>query len=411
MSFNLKQNKRLLVICLFLLLFSFLGGYTTAIKGYRLDLKNPQAIKITRSVPQDKKVDFGLFWKVWDSLNQMYLDKTQIDPTKMVYGAIKGMVASIGDPYTSFLPPDENKIITEDLSGSFDGVGIQIGFKGTQLAVIAPLPGTPAEKAGLKAGDFIMGIKDEAKNVDRGTVGINLAEAVQLIRGKRGTTVTLIILRSGEEKALMVDLVRENIDVPSVLVSFAGQDSKIAHLKLSKFGGETQEEWRKAVLQVKGQDIKGVILDLRNNPGGYLQGAVNIAAEFLATGSVVVIEENSRGEKREFKAERGGDLLDIPLIVLVNKGSASASEILAGSLKDYKRAKIVGEKTFGKGTVQEPIALEGGAGLHVTTSKWLTPSGFWVHNIGLEPDVKIEDKADTKEDEQLQEAIKLLQND
>lgn len=411
MSFNLKENTRLLVICLFLVFFSFLGGYATAIKGYRLDLKNPQEIKITREVPQDKKVDFALFWKVWDTLNQMYLDKTQIDPTKMVYGAIKGMVASIGDPYTSFLPPDENKIISEDLSGSFDGVGIQIGFKGTQLAVISPLPGTPADKAGLKPGDFIMGIKDEAKNVDRGTVGINLSEAVQLIRGKRGTTVTLTILRSGEEKALVVDLVRENIDVPSVTVSFVGEDEKIAHLKLSKFGGDTQEEWRKAVLQVKeSQDAGGVILDLRNNPGGYLQGAVNIAAEFLPTGTVVVIEENSRGEKKEFKADRKGDLLDIPLIVLVNKGSASASEILAGSLKDYKRAKIVGEKTFGKGTVQEPIALEGGAGLHVTTSKWLTPSGFWMHEKGLEPDVKIEDKEDTKEDEQLQEAIKLLQS-
>ena len=400
-----------MVICLFLLFLSFLGGYTVAIKGYRLDLKNPQEIKITRGVPQDKKVDFALFWKVWDTLNQIYLDKTQIDPTKMVYGAIKGMVASIGDPYTSFLPPDENKVITEDLSGSFDGVGIQIGFKGTQLAVISPLPGTPADKAGLKSGDFIMGIKDEAKNVDRGTVGINLSEAVQLIRGKRGTTVTLTILRSGEEKALVIDLVRENIDVPSVIVSFVGEDEKISHLKLSKFGGDTQEEWRKAVLQVKGQDARAVILDLRNNPGGYLQGGVNIAAEFLPTASVVVIEENSRGEKKEFKAERKGDLLDIPLIVLVNKGSASASEILAGSLKDYKRAKIVGEVTFGKGTVQEPIALEGGAGLHVTTFKWLTPSGFWVHNVGLEPDVKIEDKQDTKEDEQLEEAIKLLQND
>ncbi|MEK7188370.1 MAG: S41 family peptidase [Patescibacteria group bacterium] len=411
MSFNFKEHKRLLVICLFLLFLSFLGGYTVAIKGYRLDLKNPQEIKITRGVPQDKKVDFALFWKVWDTLNQIYLDKTQIDPTKMVYGAIKGMVASIGDPYTSFLPPDENKVITEDLSGSFDGVGIQIGFKGTQLAVISPLPGTPADKAGLKSGDFIMGIKDEAKNVDRGTVGINLSEAVQLIRGKRGTTVTLTILRSGEEKALVIDLVRENIDVPSVIVSFVGEDEKISHLKLSKFGGDTQEEWRKAVLQVKGQDARAVILDLRNNPGGYLQGGVNIAAEFLPTASVVVIEENSRGEKKEFKAERKGDLLDIPLIVLVNKGSASASEILAGSLKDYKRAKIVGEVTFGKGTVQEPIALEGGAGLHVTTFKWLTPSGFWVHNVGLEPDVKIEDKQDTKEDEQLEEAIKLLQND
>lgn len=383
-------------------------GYLVGVKGYKGNINNFPRVTISRDVPQDKgELDFSLFWKVWDALNVSYYDKEKLIPANMVYGAIEGMVSAVGDPYTVFLPPDKNKVVQEDLQGSFEGVGIQIGFKGNQLAVIAPLPGSPAEKVGVKAGDFIVGIKDEEKGIERGTVGINLADAVGAIRGPAGSKVVLTLLREGGSQPIVVEITREAIDVPSVELSFEG-DGKVAHIKLLKFGGETQGEWEDAVTEiVKKPEVKGIVLDLRNNPGGYLQGAVDISGEFLKTGKVVVIEERA-GAKNDYVVEGVGRFLNIPLVVLVNGGSASASEILSGALRDNNRAKIVGETTFGKGTIQEPQQINGGAGLHITIARWLTPDGTWVNEVGLKPDLEVKDNPDTPEDEQLQEAIKQL---
>lgn len=403
-------RRAIILIIIFAGIFS--AGYVLGHRGYSTSFEEFPQVSISRELPEERKgLDFSLFWRVWDTLDARYFDKSKLIPSEMVYGAIRGMVAAIGDPYTIFLPPSENKVVQEDLLGSFEGVGIQIGFKGTQLAVIAPLPDSPAESAGVKAGDFIVGISDEQKDIDRGTVGITLPEAVQAIRGKAGTTVTLTLLREGEEEPIVVDIVRAPIDVPSIVFDYVGEGEKIAHIKLLKFSGETLTEWEKAVIDIlKSPDTSGIILDVRNNPGGFLQAAVDLASEFLENGDVVVIEEEAAGARNEFKVERIGRFRNQKVVVLVNGGSASASEILAGALRDNKGTTIVGEKTFGKGTIQEPQQIEGDVGLHITIAKWLTPSGFWVNEGGLVPDVEIEDNSETEEDEQLQKAIDLLQN-
>ena len=386
-------------------------GYFLGFKGYQIQFLKSRRVTISRNLPIDKtKLDFNLFWDVWDTLESKYYDQGKLDSRKMVYGAIEGMVAAVGDPYTVFLPPSENKIANEDLSGSFEGVGIQIGFKGTQLSVMAPLPGSPAEKVGVKAGDAIVGIKDTEAGVDMLTSGISLTEAVKVIRGKEGTKVTLYITRDGKTEVTPYEITRAKVDVPSVILSYADKGEKVARIQLLKFGEETGKEWNEAVGKIAAKpDLKGVILDLRNNPGGYLEMAVDLAGEFVKTGSVVTIEERASGDRKEYKTARAGKLLNTPLVVLINGGSASASEILAGALKDYNRAKLVGEKSFGKGSIQEPLDFDAGSGLHITVAKWLTPKGFWVNGTGLEPDVKIVLDEKVKEDNQIQEALRLIQ--
>ncbi len=320
------------------------------------------------------------------------------------------MVSSLGDPYTVFLPPSENKLVQEDLGSSFEGVGIQIGYKGTQLAVMAPLPGSPAEKVGVKAGDFIMGIKDAGKDLEVGTQGMSLADAVKDIRGPAGSKVTLTLLRDNTPQPIIVDIVREKLNVPSVAVSYTGKDNKIAQIKLTKFGSDTDLEWQKAVNEIVGKgNIAGIVLDLRNNPGGYLEEAVSIGGEFLKMNSTVVIEEKANGQRTPYKVDKVGKLIDMPITVIINGGSASASEILAGALRDDKHVKLVGETSFGKGTIQEPEDLVGGAGLHITIARWLTPSGLWVNGKGLEPDVKVKNDDNSTTDKQLEEAVKLLE--
>lgn len=380
-------------------------------RGYRAQVESLKKINIIRALPADKtNLDFSLFWQVWDTVSSKYFDKSKVDNRAMIYGAIQGMVSAVGDPYTVFLPPNDNKVANEDLSGSFEGIGIQIGFRGNQLAVTAPLPGSPAEKAGIKPGDYIIGIRDEANKVDRGTVGISLPEAVKLIRGKAGTKVTLMLTRDEVADPMTVEVERVVLDVPSVILTYVGEGKDVAHIQLLKFGSDTGSEWDKKVSEIiQNSSVRGIILDLRNNPGGYLESAVDIAGEFLPTGSVGVIEEGADGVRLEEKTQRTGRLLKTPLVVLVNGGSASAAEILAGALRDIRKVKIVGETTFGKGSIQEPIDFVNGAGLHITVAKWLTPSGFWVNEKGLKPDIEIKLDENSKEDTQLQEALKILE--
>lgn len=364
--------------------------------------------------PKEVQLDFKLFWDTWDLVSKKHLDKKNIDPQKLFYGAISGMVAAVGDPYTVFLPPEQQKSSKEELNGQFEGVGIQLGFnKGKRLVVIAPLEGTPAERAGIKPQDII------AKIEDKDTGGISLPEAVKLIRGPKGSEVTLTIFREGEEDTREFKLTRDTIIVKSV--SFKEEQTKsgkkVAILKLSRFGERTQDEWNEAVSQVLSEATQSLILDVRNNPGGFLDGAVFIASEFLADGEVV-LQENYQGQKTSYKVNRQGKLLKLPMVVIINKGSASASEIVAGALQDRKRAKLVGEKSFGKGTIQEAEDLPGGTGIHITTARWLTPNGRWVNDKeGLEPDVIVEmpkdsgdeDKEGEKKDAQLEKALELLE--
>ena len=403
-----KLNLRQIRITIFVITIALLVGgvgYWLGENHFSLEFTKPPRITIERTQPADKEdIDFSLFWDVWDRLSASYLDKKVLSPKEMVYGAIQGLVASLGDPYTVFLKPAENKQAKEDLNGAFEGVGIQLGYKDDQLAVVAPLSGMPAEKMGVRAGDLILKIEDKE------TAGMTLPEAVELIRGPKGTKVRLTFLHEGEKEPYEALITRETIVVPSVEVAFIKLEGKgeVAHLKLTRFGERTNDEWNQVVDQIVSRpSLTGVILDLRNNPGGYLSGSVFITSEFLSSG-VVVQQENANGSRESYSVDRTGKITAQPLVVLVNKGSASASEIVAGALQEDKRAKIIGETTFGKGTIQEAQELVGGAGLHVTTARWLLPSGKSIDKIGIIPDNQIKDELTTEEDEQLQGAIKIF---
>lgn len=386
----------------------FAGGYFLGVKGYKAEVKEAFNVKISRETPPDKNVDMSLFWQVWDTLSAKYFDKGKLVPADMVYGAISGMVSAVGDPYTMFLSPRDNKVVDEDLNGSFEGVGIEIGFRATRLAVISPLDDSPALEAGVKAGDYIVRIQDEEKGIDLGTQGITLPEAVKAIRGPAGSVVTLTLAREGETEPIVAEITRAKLNVPSIRLSYVGENGEVALIKVSKFGAETKGEWDEAVSQILQKPaVRGVIVDVRNNPGGYLQAAIDLAGDFVSTGTTVVVQENGNGTKEEFKSRSLPRLSRFKAVVLINGGSASASEILSGALRDDMKIQLVGEKSFGKGTIQEPVEITGGSGLHVTTAKWLTPNGTWVHETGLEPDVTISDDESTDEDEQLQSAIDL----
>jgi len=402
--------KKINGITLIIALLALIIGWQLGHKDVSLKIKNfKPSLNVSNKLPDtDKNIDFKLFWDTWSLLSEKYVDKKALDPQKMYYGAISGMVQAVGDPYTVFLPPESQKSTKEELGGSFDGVGIELGFnKDKNLVVIAPLKDTPAEKGGIRAGDLILKID--------GTDATNMAlpDAVGKIRGKKGTKISLDIFHENDTKPSTVELTRDTIIVKSVEESLktTPKGKKISYIKLSRFGERTFAEWGDAVSSVLSQGSQGIILDVRNNPGGFLDGAVFIGSEFIDKGDIVM-SENSQGERQHYPVNRPGKLLELPLIVLINKGSASASEIVAGAIQDDKRGTLVGTQSFGKGTIQESQDLPGGTGIHVTTAKWLTPQGRWIHNVGLTPDVKVEEAtqsaAQPKKDVQLDKALELL---
>ena len=348
------------------------------------------------------KLNLTLMWKVKDQLSQTFLEKDKLVDKNMEYGAVKGMVAALDDPYTVFLTPDENKSTNETLAGEFGGVGISLGYKDKTLAVMSPLTGTPADKAGVKAGDLILHITDKENNIDKDTTDIALDEAVSLIRGKVGTEVTLKMYREGKSDYFDVVLKRDKIVVPNITLEWKQQDGKnVALVRINQFTETLFTDWPKKVEEIKTEKVNGnfggIVLDLRNNPGGYLQASVFVASDFVKEGTIVT-QKSYDGREEKYNVEEGrGNFLNDKLVVLINGGSASASEILAGALKDYNRAKLVGVKSFGKGTVQQPEDFSDGSGLHVTIAKWLLPSGKNIHKEGIEPDVevKIPDDAET----------------
>ncbi|MDD2483350.1 MAG: S41 family peptidase [Candidatus Shapirobacteria bacterium] len=359
------------------------------------------------------KLNLSLMWQVKDKLNQMFLEKDKLVDKNMEYGAIQGMVASLGDPYTVFLPPTDNKSANEDLAGEFGGVGISLGYKDKNLAVVSPVAKSPAEKAGVKAGDLILKITDKANNIDKETTDMSLSEAVSLIRGKIGTEVTLKMYREGKSDYFDVVLKRDNIVVPSIELEWKEQGGKkVAWVKLYKFTDTLFTDWPAKVEEIKQEKAKGnfggIILDLRNNPGGYLQASVLVASDFVKSGTIVTQKSYDGSEEKYDVIEGMGNLLDEKLVVLINGGSASASEILAGALKDFNRAKLVGEKSFGKGTVQQPEDFKDGSGLHITIAKWLLPNGANIHKVGIEPDIEVKPGDDANVDLQLNKALETV---
>lgn len=401
-------------------------GYYIGISKVQLDWNNYQphvAISGKEPPPGVTNVDFSMMWTVLQKLQANYYDKSKIVPQKLVNGAISGMVDSLEDPFTMYLPPTENNDFKQGLAGQFEGIGAELGLSGKQIIVMAPLAGGPAEKAGIKPGDAILKVDKQI------IIGWSLNQAVEKIRGPKGTPVTLTILHKGDQEAKEVKIVRDTITVKSVVtwtkavkdiggikstdILKNAQASKVAYIRLSQFGDNTNQEWVGIANQIdlarkKDSSIKGVILDLRNNPGGYLTDAVFIASEFIDSGTIVM-QEDGTGARNKLDVSRKGLLTDVPLVVILNRGSASASEIVAGALRDHKRATLTGELSFGKGTIQEAEDLGGGAGLHVTIAKWLTPDGTWVHQKGLTPDVAVAlDPKDQSHDTQLEKAVELL---
>lgn len=358
---------------------------------------------------KDREIDFTLFWRVWDILKEKYLDREHLDAKALFYGAIDGMLSATGDPYTTFFSPKENQEFKEDLSGSFDGIGAEMGMKNEILTVIAPLDDSPAQKAGVLAGDRVLKINGEPTTV------FSLEEAVDRIRGPKGTEVILSIFRSGEEEVRDISIKRDTIVVKSV--KFEMRDD-IAVLRLSRFGDDTSQEFDLAVRQLLAQSPRGVVLDLRNNPGGFLGTAVDLAGYFIPSGSVAVIEEHADKSRKELKTNGNPKLGQVPIVILINEGSASASEILAGALRDNRQdVRLVGKKSFGKGSVQELIPVSRDTSVKITVAHWLTPSGEAINNVGITPDVDVaferdpndlESKKDTQLDKALEEARQML---
>jgi len=361
--------------------------------------------------PSNNEVNFNTFWEVWGYLEQDYLEPEKLDADKMVHGAIAGMTSSLGDPYTAYLPPEDNQRSGEDLAGSFYGVGIELGYIDGTLAVIAPINDSPAQKAGVEAGDLIVHVRDDKQDLDLDTTDWSLNKAVNHIRGGKGEPVFLTLFRPGDESkgTFEVEIIRDEIIVKSVELEFIEHAGKrAAHIKLSRFGERTQSEWDDVVNQIVAEkgSISGIVLDMRNNPGGFFDTSITVASEFFKNG--IVVSQKVKVQTRDFKAKGKARLVDIPVVVLVNKGSASASEIVAGALKDNVGAKLVGEKTFGKGTVQDRRELSNGGGVHITIGRWLMPEGEWIHEEGIPVDVEVELNRETEEDEVLLKGIEVL---
>lgn len=347
-------------------------------------------------------VDFNLFWNVWDELKDKYVDKNKLDDKIMFYGAIKGLVDSIGDPYTVFMEPKIAKEFSDDLAGTFEGIGAEIGKRDNIITIVAPLADMPAEKAGLKAGDQIYAINGES------TAGLAIDEAVSKIRGPKGTEVTLTIFRKGFEKPEDFKIIRQTIIVKSVKTKMG--DDKIFTITITNFNDDTSELFKQAAADAVQKNPKGIILDLRNNPGGYLETAIDVASEWISEG-VIVTEQFSPEKKNEYSHRGRARLKDFPTVVLVNEGSASASEIVAGALKDDGQATIVGMKTFGKGSVQTLQDLRDGSSVKITVAKWLTPKGYSINEQGIAPDVEVDltlEDFNKNIDPQMDKAVEIL---
>jgi carboxyl-terminal processing protease len=357
---------------------------------------------IEQRYAQDYASDIPSVDKVGEVLQ--IIDHAYVDPVsdrKLVNGAVQGMVDAIGDPFTHYLDATHFKAFNEETSGHFDGIGVVVSEgKTKELVVVKPIEGTPAARAGIKANDVIVKIGDKA------TRGMDQESAVKLIKGKAGTKVTLTIRREGEKKLLTFTLVREQINVPNVTSKML--KNQVGYARIEQFNQRTGEDLKKEFDKLSGEGMKGFILDLRQNPGGIVDEAVNVGSQFIQSGPIVKIK--SKTGQIDSRDATGGADTTTPVVVLVDKGSASASEIVSGALQDYKRAVIVGTTTFGKASVQTVIRLSDGSGILLTTDHYLTPAGRMIHKKGIKPDVIVKFKKTDKTDVQLEKAQQVVQD-
>ena len=359
-----------------------------------------QGIGQSPRIPLSEDVDFALFWETWQSLRNRYYERPVSDKD-LFYGALTGLAAGVGDPYTAFFPPQEAEEFTQQLEGRFEGVGAQIEIKDGMLVVVAPLEGSPAEKAGLRAGDGIAMI--DGKPTD----GLSVDQAARTIRGPKGTPVTITVVRGSKAQPFALTIVRDEIQMKSVKLSW---DGAIALIEINGFNTDTQGLFERAVQEVRAKKAQGIILDVRNNPGGAVTAAQSVAGAWI--GDEVLFQERRQGKIVEsVRAVGRAELAGIPTVVLMNQGSASASEIVAGALQDYGQAVTLGAKSFGKGSVQEYEELKDGSALKVTIAEWLTPKDRVINHIGLEPMISVERTDadyDAKRDPQLERAKRFL---
>lgn len=337
---------------------------------------------------RSEDVSFEQFWNVWNLVKDKYVDQPVSD-VDLFYGAISGMVKGLGDPYSTYFPPVEAKEFAKDLAGEFEGIGAEIGLQEEQLTIVAPLPESPAEKAGLKAGDKIFAIDG------KDTFNMTLEEAVSNIRGEKGTTVVLTVSHDGLSDVEDVTVTRDTITVPTV--TWEKKDNNIAYLRLSYFNETTWDDFDKAVREMTDAKVKGIIFDMRSNPGGFLQTSIDVASEWIDSG-VIVSEKFSNGESNEHLSRGIHRLSGIPTVVLVDGGTASGSEIVAGAIQDYGVGTVMGTQTFGKGSVQDFQVLPDGSALKLTIAKWFTPKDRAINGEGITPDVVLDEMFTVEDD-------------
>jgi len=364
------------------------------------------AENITDGMPSSTSADFGVFWQAWQDVNDLYLRNPDITNKDKMYGAINGLVQSLNDPYSEFFSPVDSKQFMENVTGDFGGIGAELGMStSSQIVVISAIKDTPAANIGLKTGDIIVKINGTS------TQNMNLDEAVGMIRGKEGTPVTLTIFRTGWDNTKDFTIVRANIKIPTVDFEMKGD---LAHISLYSFNQDAEGLFYQALQKAANANAKGIILDLRGDPGGYLEVAVDLSGYFLKPGTLVVKEIGRSVPEQDFKSSGNGALDNIPMVILIDGGSASASEILAGALHDDRGIKLIGEKSFGKGTVQEVQSLSDGSSLKITVAHWVLPSGRILDHDGLVPDYPVaitEQDIKNKVDPQLEKAIEVLNSE
>ncbi len=405
MKNDLGVRSRFLVTVALILTIGVAG-----IVGYSIGTARPQTI-LVRGVTNIENgamsaADFAVFWEAWQGIKSSYLRAGEVKNKDLIYGAATGLVAALKDPYSIFMTPDESKRFSEDLNGNFGGIGAEIGIKDNQLIVIAPLKNSPAEKAGMMSGDKLLEINASS------TAGIAINEAVKMIRGPKGTSVNFTVGRAGRDKPFKLSITRDTISIP--VVEWKMHRGNVAYIEFYTFSENSAQLMRTALGEAKAAGAKAIVLDMRNNPGGYLDAAIEIAGYFLDPGKDVVFEEFRTGRRHSFQTRGDALVKDLPIVVLLNGGSASASEILAGALKDNRSIKIVGEKSFGKGTVQELTTLKDGSELKLTIAHWILPKGAQIEKNGIVPDVEVkisDDDRTKKRDPQLDKALDLVSAD
>jgi len=410
---NIFKNKLFLSAATILIVFILIGG--AFYLGYYEGVKNPKET-IIRGVENlqsnEKSIDFNLFWDAWQIVKDKYIEGDKITNQQLLYGAISGLLSATGDPYSNFFSPANAKKFSQEISGQFGGIGAELGIKNEQLIIVSPLKDTPADKAGIRAGDEILKINDTI------TTGLTIDDAVKLIRGEPKTKVILTIFRNGWEKPRDFTIIRDIIQIPTLeskeIDLKPDSREKILYMHLYNFNESAPYLFYQEAIKAMFYDNKGIVLDLRDNPGGYLEVANALAGWFLDKNTIVVKEKFRNGEIQETKANGAEFFKNIPVVVLINQGSASAAEILAGALRDNRKIKLVGKKSFGKGSVQEIETLKDGSIIKITFAHWLTPNGTVIEKNGLVPDYEVnltDDDIKAGRDPQLDKALEILKSE